>query len=453
MVSIYGKDNYIDIYMDNISISFDKDILNVTETNNNGHIRLVITAKKTEESSIVIEGDDKLDDKIERRQITRKVFVHNNGVITLGSYFGHCNGDISFIISFYIILVCMLIYLIYKYIKETKKNLYSYENARRLGLICFILITTIIDIFFFVYDLLNGYNNSIDFLITSQKDDIYLFIILVFPIAVILTIFMTISNIKLLKEEGKKWTNMLGILLGGFICLSTLASSLMGVFLSYNKYLNVISYIFMMFVAYLECVFIGTCVLGIKSAKHIPRFDKDAILILGCKVKKDGTLTNILKARVDKAIEFGKMQKENTGKDIIYIPSGGKGKDETISEAQAMKNYLLSQGIKEKNILIEDKSKNTFENIKFSNEIIKEKMGNAKLAFSTTNYHVFRAGTIATNQNIDIEGIGAKTKTYYWINAFIREFVATLVSEKKNNVRTLIVLMIIVVILTLMTSI
>ena len=186
-------------------------------------------------------------------------------------------------------------------------------------------------------------------------------------------------------------------------------------------------------VTYLECILIGTIALGKKAAKHIPEFDKDFIIILGCQIKKDGTLTNLLKSRVDRALEFAKMQKEKNGKDIMFVPSGGQGNDEIISEAQAMKNYLIEQGINENNILIEDKSKNTFENIKFSSEIIKEKMDNAKIVFSTTNYHVFRAGEIASSQNIRMEGIGAKTKTYFWINAFIREFVATLNSERKKH--------------------
>ena len=42
-----------------------------------------------------------------------------------------------------------------------------------------------------------------------------------------------------------------------------------------------------------------------------------------------------------------------------------------------------------------------------------------KIAFSTTNYHVFRSGVFASRQGIRAEGIGAKTKIYFWINAFI----------------------------------
>ena len=46
---------------------------------------------------------------------------------------------------------------------------------------------------------------------------------------------------------------------------------------------------------------------------------------------------------------------------------------------------------------------------------------------------MIRAGSIAYEQGIFMEGIGAKTKAYFWINAFIREFIATLVSEKKKH--------------------
>ena len=189
-------------------------------------------------------------------------------------------------------------------------------------------------------------------------------------------------------------------------------------------------------ISYIECILIGTIIISLKAAKHIPIRDKDYILILGCKIKKDGTLTNLLKGRVDRAIEFSKIQKEETNKDIIFVPSGGKGSDEVISEAEAMKNYLVEQGISEKNILVENKSQNTQENIAFSNKLINNK--EAKIAFSTTNYHVFRAGCIGTEQNILMEGIGAKTKSYFWVNAFIREFIATLVSEKKKHIAVLL---------------
>ena len=43
-----------------------------------------------------------------------------------------------------------------------------------------------------------------------------------------------------------------------------------------------------------------------------------------------------------------------------------------------------------------------------------------------------------------MEGIGAKTKSYFWINAFIREFIATLYTEKKKHIAVIFSIMIFV---------
>ena len=106
------------------------------------------------------------------------------------------------------------------------------------------------------------------------------------------------------------------------------------------------------------------------AAKHKPNYDKDYVIILGSKIRENGTLTPILQARVDKAIEFAKEQKEKVNKNIIFVTSGGKGEDEIISEAEAMKNYLIEKGVSPEDIIVEDKSKNTFQNMKFSKKKI-----------------------------------------------------------------------------------
>ena len=201
--------------------------------------------------------------------------------------------------------------------------------------------------------------------------------------------------------------------------------------------------------SYLYSIILATLYCNIKAAKHIPKYDKDCIIILGCKINRDGTLTPLLKARVDKAIEFAKKQKEITGKEMIFIPSGGKGKDETISEAEAMKKYLIKQGIKKNNIIIEDKSTSTFENMTYSNKIIEGNIKKANISFSTTNYHVFRSGVIANKCGIDCEGMGSNTKWYFYTNALIREFIANLVSEKKKHLGIILIIIISLIILVL----
>lgn len=375
-------------------------------------------------------------------------------MITTISYFGYCNGDISFIISMYIIVITILIYLSIKVVKNIKNKPYSYKNVRTLGLIIFICIPVFFNLAFFIYDYTYGYYNSIDKLLTTIQDDISMFLLFILPIAFILTILILISNLKLLKKEGKTWKNMLGTILGSFICIFTLTITFLNIIstgVNDNFYLftNCFYNLLFMLILYFYSIFLSTIIISVKAAKKIPEFNKDYIIILGCKIRNDGTLTNLLKSRVDRAIEFAKMQKDATGKDIIFVPSGGKGNDEVIAEGEAIKNYLLQNGISKEKILVENKSKNTYENIKFSNELIKNQNTNAKIAFSTTNYHVFRTGILATEQNLEMEGIGAKTKRYYWINAFIREFVATIVSEKKVHIKIVSIIAIIMFIFTL----
>ena len=171
----------------------------------------------------------------------------------------------------------------------------------------------------------------------------------------------------------------------------------------------------------------------------MPKYDKDFI-ILGSKINKDGSLTPLLKGRVDTAIEFANKQYEKTKRKIIYIPSGGKGYDEVVAEAVAIKNYLLEKGIKKNQIIIEDKSTSTKENMKYSKSIIDKINDKGNIVFSTTNYHVFRSGTIANNQGIDCEGLGSKTKWYFYSNALIREFIANLVQEKYKHIAILILI-------------
>ena len=119
-----------------------------------------------------------------------------------------------------------------------------------------------------------------------------------------------------------------------------------------------------------------------------------------------------------------------------------------MPEGEAIRNYLISQGIPEEQIIPETKSVNTLQNMKFSREIIRANAALTEqpdaedpvIAFSTTNYHVFRAGILAADLGMNVDGMGAKTKWYFWPNALIREFVGMLVREWKLHLSLLIVI-------------
>lgn len=370
----------------------------------------------------------------------RLLYVHKSGVITSDNIFGDSRGSRVIPIATTIFLALLLAVLLRTYLQDTKRNLYQYKNVRNLGLIIFtgfLLLSSVYRIFSYhgIIDTLRGSLNAAG---TFAK--------VLLPIAVIMSILVTISNVELLRKEGKTWRNVLGTILGLLLFLGTVTPFLLGEFLQRTTLVDVhnegaltmyvemaIENGILIIVTYLECILAATIILGLKAARNIPSFDKDYIMILGCKMLKDGTPTRLLGSRVERAVEFAKMQKEATDKDIIFVPSGGQGSDEPLSEAECMKNYLLELGIPEEQILPETESENTFQNFGKSIELIRAHSGkdDPKIAFSTTNYHVFRSGMYATKQGIPVEGIGAPTKRYYWVNAFIREFIATLRSEWK----------------------
>ena len=184
---------------------------------------------------------------------------------------------------------------------------------------------------------------------------------------------------------------------------------------------------------YFECMLIGTIVADAIAAQYEPKKDKDFIIILGCGLKKDGTPSPLLKGRIDRALAFANKQKNETGKEPTFITSGGKGLDEAISESASMKRYLIDRGVSEEHIIEEDRSADTFENMKFSKEIILKVNPDAKIAFSTTNYHVFRSGIFARRVKMRAVGMGAKTKWYFWPNAAVREFAGLLTNHRRKQ--------------------
>ena len=331
------------------------------------------------------------------------------------------------------------------YIKDQyQKQKYSYNIILNLGLLLFIIINIMRQINLLiqnwnVLNIVDIYNNTLK--------SFSFFAMLTLPCIIVLAIYSIITNIILIKKEGFRPRNLLGIILGIFALLGLLGSQtlyyvttklLLGTDQQFIKFtldicLNAtLSYLYTLIIATLYC--------NVRAASHIPKYDKDFIIILGSKIKEDGTLTPLLKGRVDKAIEFAKKQYDSTKKKIIYIPSGGKGLDEKTSEADAIKKYLLEEGINPKQIIVEDQSTSTIENMKFSKKKIDEINEQGNIAFATTNYHVFRSGVIANSQGIDCEGIGSKTKWYFYTNALIREFIANLVQEKKRHIILLLLI-------------
>ena len=152
-----------------------------------------------------------------------------------------------------------------------------------------------------------------------------------------------------------------------------------------------------------------------------------------------------IRSRVDRAVAFARAQQEKTGRLPVLIPSGGKGEDEPLSEAEAMAAYLRTQGFPEQNILIENQSRTTRENMLFSRKLMD---ASARAAFSTSSYHVYRAGILAAEENWNLDGMGSRTKWYFWPNAFLREFIGLMAAGWLQQLAAAAVITVVSVVLT-----
>ena len=254
------------------------------------------------------------------------------------------------------------------------------------------------------------------------------------PVILFFSAALCISNLSLIRHEGKRLVNVLGIVLA-FLLIGGEVFLFAGDFYTSGSELEVMrNDLFINFFAsvylYFECMLIGTIIANVIVVRYEPDLDRDFVLILGCGIRKDGTPTPLLAGRCDRALRFYKKQLRKTGKAPILIPSGGQGRNEVISESESMKNYLLEKGVPKEHILMEDRSASTRENMRFSKEIIEKVNPQGKIAFATTNYHVFRSGLMARRVKMRAVGMGAHTKWYFWPNAAVREFVGILTEHR-----------------------
>lgn len=142
------------------------------------------------------------------------------------------------------------------------------------------------------------------------------------------------------------------------------------------------------------------------------------IVVLGAQVRDSGP-SRTLQERIDAAYDY---LIENP--DTIAIVSGGKGDDEPISEAQCMFDGLKAKGISDDRVWMEDRATSTWENLKFSLDIIEEKTGTRpdRIGVVSSEFHLFRTSRQVYDRGLQVDAIPAKTTDpVRWLHYFIRE--------------------------------
>lgn len=236
-------------------------------------------------------------------------------------------------------------------------------------------------------------------------------------------VMLIMNGVTMMKKESVSMANMLSLLLGIFIGAGEIALMFSVRFVIQYSENDLLATIltFIGFTVFYFSVLVLSFVLYMISIQIMPhRMKFDYVIIHGCGLIGGQKVSRLLANRLDTAIKIYQKCKVKP----ILIPSGGKGSDEMLSEAEAMAKYLLEHGIPLEHILQENQSATTLENLRNSQAMIISRGKAGRIALVSSNYHVYRCLLFARELKLRCVGIGAKVAWYYWPSAVIREFVA-----------------------------
>jgi len=154
--------------------------------------------------------------------------------------------------------------------------------------------------------------------------------------------------------------------------------------------------------------------------------DTDCVIVLGCQVKGE-TPTSMLCDRLNAALELLKSSDK-----LLCVVSGGQGNGEDISEAEAMRRYLMKNGISDERIIPEPGSHSTEENLRFSAELLRERGFEGKVTIVTSEYHQYRAHVYAEREGLCVSHYSAATTPRLIPNSWAREWAALAVMFLKG---------------------
>jgi uncharacterized SAM-binding protein YcdF (DUF218 family) len=159
----------------------------------------------------------------------------------------------------------------------------------------------------------------------------------------------------------------------------------------------------------------------IKTNLNKPDFNEDCVIVLGCGLKGD-IPSKTLYSRLDKAIEYHEKNPS-----ALIVVTGGQGKNELRTEAEAMAEYLVLNGIDEEKIIKEDKATSTNENFRFSKALLDSRFKKVYTVVCITNdFHAYRASRLAEIAGFNVRSYSCLTPLSAVVMCYLREVLAVI---------------------------
>lgn len=143
--------------------------------------------------------------------------------------------------------------------------------------------------------------------------------------------------------------------------------------------------------------------------------DVDCVIVLGCQVRSDGSLSDMLSDRLTRGVQ---LYHEGVAPKIIM--SGDHGRT-NYDEVNAMKGFAIDNDVPSENVFMDHAGFSTYETMYRAKEIFKAR----KVVIVTQEYHLYRAIYIANELGLEAYGVSADLRSYSGqIKRDIREVLA-----------------------------
>jgi uncharacterized SAM-binding protein YcdF (DUF218 family) len=266
--------------------------------------------------------------------------------------------------------------------------------------------------------------------VTAAKILVWAVLVLLVLMPFVLAVFLIANGLTMLRREGRRLANLLSLAAGAgillFIGLRVLAH--------YTRWkplaiaLSVVGYV----LAYVSLLFVCFLLYSFVYGRIRHRGAVDFIVVLGSGLVGGSRVPPLLAGRLERGRAAFDAERDK-GRDPLLLTSGGQGPDEDLPEARAMADHLIAAGAPADRILIEDQSRTTQENLRFSKALMQDRKAEYRALVVTNNFHVMRAAQIARKEKVMAQVIGSPTARYFWPSATIREFVAVFLSHRVLN--------------------
>ncbi|MCX4744032.1 YdcF family protein [Kitasatospora sp. NBC_01287] len=241
--------------------------------------------------------------------------------------------------------------------------------------------------------------------------------------AVATAVLLVANGITMLRREGGGPANLLSLVAGlaAFGVLGLLAAAVS----VDSRPLRAAAAAVLLVAGYFS--FLLLCFVGYAAlyARLTVRREVDFVVVLGAGLVDGHRVPPLLAARLERGLGV-QLAQARWGRVPPLVLSGGKGTDESRSEAAAMADFLTGRGVAPELLRREDRSTSTEENLKFSDALMAAERPGYRCLIVTSSFHVLRSAILARRAGVRGQVLGAPTAAYYWPSAMLREFVAVL---------------------------